>query len=40
MMYQTAKSELQSPPHGVPLVALAYEAGAIVLLTLLVSWII
>lgn len=38
MEYQTARSELQSPPHRIPLLALALETGTVLAVTLLLAW--
>ena len=34
MLYQTAKDEIQSPPHGLSFLTLFYEAATIVLVAL------
>lgn len=38
MEYQAAKSELQAPPHQVPLFALALEAATVVGVALFLAW--
>jgi hypothetical protein len=30
MLYETARSELTSPPHAIPFLAIVLEAGALV----------
>jgi hypothetical protein len=40
MLYQSAKSELQSPPQRVSLLALAFEAGTVAVLALTLTWVI
>ncbi|HOP15393.1 MAG TPA: hypothetical protein PLY75_08720 [Gammaproteobacteria bacterium] len=40
MLYQTAKSELQSPPHRVSMVTLLIEAGAVVTVAMALVWVI
>jgi len=39
MLYQVAKIELASPPKRVPLLAMLYEAGAILLVSLALVWV-
>jgi len=40
MLYQTAKSELQSPPHRVSFATLVFEAAAIVVVAMTLVWVI
>ncbi len=40
MLYQTAKSELQSPPHSISLVALVSEAGTAIVVAMLLTWLV
>jgi len=40
MLYQTARSELQSPPPRLSIAALAYEAVTVILLGLALVWLI
>jgi len=40
MLYQVAKIELKSPPRRVPLLAMVFEAGAILLVSLALVWIV
>lgn len=39
MMYQTARNELQRPPHRVSLPALAFEAGVVIALATALVWL-
>ncbi len=40
MLYQVAKSELQSPPHRLSVFAAACEAGGIAFVALVLVWLI
>ncbi len=40
MLYQVAKIELASPPKRIPLLAMVCEAGAILLVSLALVWIV
>lgn len=40
MLYQAAKSELQSPPGAISIVAMACEAAGVVIVAMLLSWLI
>ena len=40
MLYQVAKSELQSPPRRLSVVAALCEAGAITFVALVLVWLI
>ncbi|MDJ0738698.1 MAG: hypothetical protein QNJ91_03215 [Gammaproteobacteria bacterium] len=40
MLYQAAKSELQSPPSSVPLIAMSIEASALIGAALALLWLL
>jgi hypothetical protein len=40
MLYQAAKSELQSPPGAISLLAMAFEAAGLVSVAMLLTWMI
>jgi len=40
MQYESAKSQLQSPPNNVSLKGMAFEAAGMLVLAYLLSWLV
>jgi len=40
MQYQTARSELQSPPRSIPFAGIVIQAGAMLLATTVLVWLV
>lgn len=40
MQYESAKSELQSPPSSIPISGMLFEAAALVAIAAVLSWLV